>query len=128
MNNKILVVDDMEINREMLKEMLSPYYSVETAENGSEAIDIIKGHTHEFAVILLDLFMPVMDGYGVLKYMQSEKLTDKIHVTVISSEQTDDIKQKCFDLGAADFISKPFNIPLLRERIKNVLESNMAIC
>jgi putative two-component system response regulator len=118
----VLVVDDMDINRDILAEILEEQYSVICAENGRKAIEIMKEHELELAVILLDLIMPVMDGYEVLEYMNINGYLDKIPVLVISGENSISVEKKCLDLGASDFIRKPFDNALVRKRVKNIAE------
>ncbi len=84
MKSKILIVDDVEINRELLKEMLSDSYEVLEAENGQDALKIIKEEMKELKAILLDLVMPVMDGLEVLVRLKKYNITDKIPLELVS--------------------------------------------
>ena len=122
MRNKILVVDDVELNRDILEEILKDDYTIVKAENGRRAMEIIKDSQEEIAVILLDLIMPELDGFGVLKVMKEKKWIDKIPVLIISGENSVETESKCFDYGISDFIKKPFDNALVRKRVKNVAD------
>ena len=84
MKNRILIVDDAYINRELLKEMLSENYEILEAENGKEALDIVENEKY-INGILLDLVMPVMDGFELLEELKKTDIMDKIPVMIISS-------------------------------------------
>ncbi len=120
MRDKVLVVDDVELNRDILEEILKDEYVVVKAENGKRALEIIKEQQEEIAVILLDLIMPELDGFGVLEVMKENKWMDKIPVLIISGENSVETEGKCFDYGIADFIKKPFDNALIKKRVKNV--------
>lgn len=121
MDNRVLVVDDMELNRELLQEMLESEYNVLLAENGKRAMELLHQYQDEVSVVLLDLMMPEMDGFAVLEKMQSEKLIDRVPVIVISGETSTEAEQRCFDYGVSDFIQKPFNESIVQRRVKNVV-------
>lgn len=121
MGNTVLVVDDMEINREILREILSEEYPVETAEDGCEALKIIEERHEELAVVLLDLMMPEMDGFAVLEVMKEKGWFDKIPVLIISGETSVKAERKCFDYHISDFIRKPFDNALVKKRVGNVV-------
>lgn len=120
MGKKVLIVDDMEINREMLREILEDSYEVEEAENGRRALELIEDHHNELAVVLLDLIMPEMDGFAVLKVMKSQGWIDKIPVLVISGEGSLDAERRCFEYGVSDFVRKPFDDVLVKRRVQNI--------
>ena len=117
--NIALVVDDVELNREILTDMLENYYDVLEAGDGLEAEKIIIEKQDEIAVVLLDLMMPVLDGFGVLEYMQRERLTEKLPVLIISGDQDPESERRCLEYGATDFVKKPFNGELVLHRIRN---------
>lgn len=121
MKSKILIVDDVEINRELLKEMLSDSYEVLEAENGQDALRIIKDEMKELKAILLDLVMPVMDGLEVLIRLKKYNITDKIPVLVISGESNAEYENKCFKYGVYDFIGRPFKANLVTKRVANMI-------
>lgn len=121
-SNKILIVDDIEINRDILSEMLEEVYPVETAEDGLQAVNIMSERADEFGAILLDLVMPNMDGLEVLKIMNERGWIEKIPVLIISGEQAVETERECFNLGVADFIRKPFDTTLVHKRVGNIVE------
>lgn len=122
MRNTILIVDDMDLNREMLAEILRTEYDIEEAENGIKALEVIRQKKDELAAILLDLVMPEMDGFQVLEVLNQEKLIGIIPVLVISGENTVETEQRCFSLGISDFLGKPFNSALVKKRVKNAAD------
>lgn len=122
MRNKVLIIDDAEFNREMLREILEEEYPVLLAENGQQGIEMIEKNAHEICVVLLDLVMPVMDGYAVMKSMEQKGYLKRIPVLVISGEQAVDVERRCFDCGVSDFIRKPFDNSLVMKRVKNVID------
>lgn len=121
MQNTVLVVDDMEINREILAEILGEEYQVKTAENGRKALEMIEELHEELAVVLLDLMMPVVDGFTVLEVMQERGWSEKIPVLIISGETSVNAERKCFDYHISDFIRKPFDNALVKKRVRNVV-------
>ena len=121
MRYKILIVDDAYINRELLKEILRDDYDVLEAENGKEAFEVIEKEKGNINAVLLDLIMPVMDGFEVLEHMQSKKILDKIPVIVISGETSMQIEKKCFDYGVSDFIGRPYKTALVQKRVQNMV-------
>jgi putative two-component system response regulator len=118
----VLIVDDMEINREILEEILEDEYKIICAEDGRKAIELIEEHKDRLSVILLDIIMPEVDGYHVLDYMKEHGYIGKIPVLVISGENSIKIEKKCFEMGASDFIRKPFDSTLVHRRVDNVAE------
>lgn len=122
MKNKVLIVDDALINRDILKEILKDTYDILEAEDGKTALEILDAENNEISAILLDLLMPVMDGFQVLEELNSRKVIEKIPVLVISGENSTQNEQRCFELGIADFIGKPFNAQLVRKRVQNAAE------
>lgn len=122
MKNKVLIVDDALINRDILKEILKDTYDILEAEDGKTALEILDAENNEISAILLDLLMPVMDGFQVLEELNARKVIEKIPVLVISGENSTQNEQRCFELGIADFIGKPFNAQLVRKRVQNAAE------
>lgn len=120
MRNKVLIVDDVEINRSILRSILENEYTILEAENGKQALDIIEEQKNGLSAILLDLVMPEMDGKQVLEELNKRKIMGTIPVLVISGENSYEIEQECFDLGISDYIAKPFNNVIIRKRVKNV--------
>lgn len=122
MRSKVLVVDDMEINREILTEILKDDYSIITAENGKRAVELLEEYKEEMALLLLDMIMPEMDGFAVLEVMKEKAWLDRIPVIVISGESAVEVEAKCFDYGVADFVRKPFENILVKRRVKNIVD------
>jgi putative two-component system response regulator len=112
----------MEINREILEEILEDQYSIICAEDGKQAIEIVEQYKTELSVILLDLVMPVMDGYEVMYELMQKGYINKIPILVISGENSVKSEKRCFDMGASDFIHKPFDNTIVRKRVKNIVE------
>ncbi len=122
MQSKALIVDDIRMNRQMLLEILQDEYEVLQAENGKQALQVLEEYHKEIAVVLLDLVMPEMDGYGVLTGMRERKWKDRIPVLVISSEEQVEAEEKCFQYGVSDFIRKPYHKQIVKTRVKNVVD------
>ncbi|MCM1539200.1 MAG: response regulator [bacterium] len=119
MRKKVLVVDDQEMNRELLEQILIEDYDVLKAADGKQALELFEQGTANLEAVLLDLLMPEMDGFAVLEAMKEKGLIGKIPVLVISSENTVNVEEKCFDYGVSDFIHKPFEPSIIRRRVKN---------
>ena len=126
---RVLIVDDEFINREILGNILGNVYDVDFAENGQEAWDKLQGENSDFSLILLDLLMPVMDGFGFISKIQENEILKRIPIIVMTSEKEAEVKS--IKLGAADFITKPYDMPeviLARcERIIQLSEHNTII-
>lgn len=122
MNNKILIVDDIDINRDMLEMILGDTYDILQAENGSQALEIVDQYRETIVTILLDLIMPEMDGYEILQELEKRGYIGKIPVLVISSETSSASEGRCFDYGVSDFIHKPFDASLVKKRVDNIVE------
>ena len=125
MRNKILIVDDSFINRDLLTVLLEDEYVVITCENGLQALVLMEENYNELAIILLDLVMPVLDGVGFLKALQNKSIMKDIPILVISGETNVETEIKCFDYGVFDFIKKPFDNRLVKKRIKNAVDLYM---
>ena len=95
MKDKILIVDDTQLNRELLKDILCEEYDILEAENGREALDIVRHEMTNIAAILLDLIMPVMDGFTFLEELQKLNIMDKVPILVISGEKSVQNEKKC---------------------------------
>ena len=120
----ILIVDDMEINRAILRNLFEQEYNLLEAENGEQALMMIRQYKDSLAAILLDLVMPVKDGYQVMSEMTQNGLMTKIPVIVITSVDSMENEVRAFDLGAADIIIKPFESHVVRRRVQNAVELN----
>ncbi len=122
MRNKVLIIDDAEFNREMLTEILEGEYEMLAAEDGQKGTDLLVQHECEVCVVLLDLVMPVMDGFEVMRIMEQRGYLKHIPVLVISGETAVDIERKCFDYGVTDFIKKPFDNETVLRRVRNMVD------
>lgn len=118
---KILIVDDAPINRMLLSDMLSPTYDIVEAENGAEAVAILEAGAQEFALVLLDIVMPELDGFGVLAYMNKKHWINDLPVIIISSETVPAIIRKAYQLGVSDFMGRPFDTEIVRQRVQNTI-------
>lgn len=121
MRDKILIVDDVEINRELLSEILNEEYTILMAENGKEAMKILEERHEEIAVLMLDLVMPEMDGFAVLRELDRRPWSKNIGIIIISSDNTIKTEAECFDLGVSDFVHRPFDNRLVKKRVNNVV-------
>lgn len=121
MRNTVLIVDDAELNRDILREILEDDYKIMEAENGRTALKLLKNHHEEIAVLLLDLNMPEVDGFGVLETMQREHWMSRIPVLIISGETSVTAEKKCFEYNISDFIKKPFDNTIVKKRVSNVI-------
>lgn len=118
---KILIVDDSELNRELLAGMLEDEYEIYQVENGKKAIDILEENREQFKLVLLDINMPVMDGYEVLSIMKRRKWLDKLPVIVISAEIRGESVKTAYELGASDYFVRPFNAAIVLRRVRNTI-------
>lgn len=124
MRNKILIVDDVEINREMLAAILEDEHEILLAEDGRVAMDILKKHHEEIALLMLDLIMPKMDGFEVLKELKDYPWSKSIGIIIISTEDAPETQEECFELGVDDFARRPYNNNLIRRRVSHVISSH----
>ena len=122
MRSKVLIVDDLEMNREMLAAILEDDYPILEADGGKKAIAMIQKHQSEIAVVLLDLIMPEVDGFAVLEVMKKQGWLKAIPVLVITAESKAEVESKCFEAGVSDFIRKPFDNAIVRNRVKNIVD------
>ena len=117
----ILIVDDSEMNRAILAEMLGENYSILEAEDGVQAVMILRQKHSEIDLVLLDIVMPEMDGYSVLEVMNQQQWIEEIPVVMVSASQEPDSIERAYDLGATDFITRPFDVNVVRRRVLNTL-------
>lgn len=122
MSKKVLIVDDLEINRDMLEMILGDTYDILQAGQGSEALSLVDTYHEDIVTILLDLIMPKMDGYAVLQELEKKGYIGKIPVLIISSETSSAAERRCFEYGVSDFIHKPFDAGLVKKRVDNIVE------
>ena len=119
---KILIVDDAAVNREMLREMLEDSYIIEMAENGQQALRKLLQYKAELTAVLLDLQMPEMDGFAVIAAMRENGWLEQIPVLIISGENAVEVENKCLETGVSDFIHKPFDVSIVKNRVKNTVD------
>ncbi|MEG1912065.1 MAG: EAL domain-containing protein [Cloacibacillus sp.] len=122
MPKKILIVDDQVINRRILKKLLCDQYEIVEAENGAEALAVLEKQSAGLSAVILDLIMPVMDGYSVLEAMEKNQCLSEIPVIVATQEDKKETESRALELGARDFVSKPYNPTVLRKRLANLIE------
>lgn len=122
MKEKILIVDDIAVNREILASMLEGLYQIIEASDGGQAIDILKSENDGIALVLLDLIMPKVDGFAVLQFMKDAGIFARVPVIVISADSDAKTERECLKLGASDFIRKPFDNMTVKNRVKNLAE------
>ncbi len=121
MKQKILIVDDSEMNRSILADMLGEEFDIIEAVNGVEAVAFMRGHEDDIALVLLDIVMPQMDGFEVLAVMNKSHWIDIIPVIMISAEMTPTYVDRAYDLGVTDYISRPFDGRIVRRRVMNTI-------
>ncbi len=121
MKKKILIVDDQEVNRVLLKELLRDDFDIIEAENGEQALKILNEST-DITAILLDLIMPVLDGMGVLAELNRTGMISRLPVFIITAADSMKMLESAYDLGAVDVIPKPFKVVFIKSRIKNIIE------
>ncbi len=122
MKNRILIIDDAEFNRELLRALMEDDYDIEEAEDGQVAVNILNQKWNQIDAVLLDLQMPVMDGFAVIEYMKNNNWINKIPILIITGERSSEIENKCFELGVSDFIMKPFDAGMVKNRVKNMVD------
>lgn len=118
---KILIVDDSEMNRLLLAEILESQYDVTEVENGLQAVQILAENETDFWFVLLDIMMPEMDGFGVLNYINKHYWNDRVVVMMISSDDSPEKINRAYELGAFDYIGRPFDPMIVHKRIANTL-------
>lgn len=118
---KILIADDSEMNRELLAAILEEEYEIIQVNDGVQAVDCLQRQAEEISLLLLDIVMPHMDGFEVLSYMNKEHWIDAIPVVIISSENSPIYIKRGYDLGATDFIGKPFDANMVLRRSANAI-------
>ena len=117
----ILIADDSEMNRSILTDMLGDEYEIMEAENGVEAVSILQKYGNAISLLLLDIVMPEMDGFGVLNVMNKHRWIEDIPVIVISAETASTHVERAYELGVTEFISRPFDALILHRRVVNTI-------
>ena len=118
----VLIVDDSELNRKMLGQMLGSRFDIAEAANGEACLQLLEQNATGISIVLLDIHMPGIDGFTVLEEMNQKNLLEQIPVIMISSEDTVDAVRRAFDLGASDYISRPFDAKVVYQRIINTIQ------
>ncbi len=118
---RLLIIDDSEINREILSTILEDEYEILEAPGGREGIAMLENYGRGIAVVLLDIVMPQMSGFEVLSRMERSGWIDDIPVIMISSEDSDEVVLHAYELGASDYINRPFDVRVVRHRVGNVM-------
>ena len=119
----VLVIDDMELNREYLDEVLSSDYNVVTASSGDEGLQVMEEKYNSVSLVLLDVVMPEKDGFDILREMKERRYTDKVPVIMISSDESEEFVKTAYRLGAADYVTRPKDLPFINQRIANVISA-----
>lgn len=118
----ILIADDVELNRAILCELFQEKYNILEAENGARALALIEQHLEELSVILLDVVMPVMDGFEVLRNLRSRCWIERVPVILITAENNESTALEGYTIGVSDIINKPFNPEIVNRRVENIIE------
>ena len=119
---RILVVDDSEMNREILSEILSEEYDIIEADSGDTCIDMLRKYETGISLVLLDIVMPGMDGFGVLNYMNRHHYLEDIPVIMISSEDSTETVRRAYEMGVSDYINRPFDAGVVHRRVYNTIK------
>ena len=120
--SQILLVDDSKMNRMMLREILGDGYHILEAENGQECLETLQAEAGNIALVLLDINMPGMDGFEVLKAMNANHTIEDIPVIMISSEDSDAAIRRSYELGASDYVNRPFDARIVYRRVTNTIK------
>ena len=120
--SKILLVDDSKMNRMMLTEILGDSYHILEAENGRECLETLQAEAGNIALVLLDINMPFMDGFEVLRAMNANHTIEDTPVIMISSEDSDAAIRRSYELGASDYVNRPFDARIVYRRVTNTIK------
>lgn len=118
----ILIVDDEELSRVLLSQMFSSQYDIIEAKDGKEAIQKLGQHINDIAIVLLDLVMPVLNGFQVLQVLNAKKIVDRIPVVLITAQKDKDVELRCYTLGASAVIAKPYDTEVVCKQVNNIIE------
>lgn len=122
---QILIVDDSQLNRDILSEILGSDYRILTAQGGEECMEKLRQYGNGISLVLLDIIMPGVDGFQVLGQMSRTGIIADIPVIMISSENSDDVMNRAYQMGISDYISRPFDARVVRRRVYNIIKMNM---
>ncbi|MCI8914777.1 MAG: response regulator, partial [Lawsonibacter sp.] len=117
----ILVADDSDMNRNILRAMLEESYDIIEVEDGEQAVAVLQQKEQEISLLLLDLLMPNLDGFGVLTAMNQYSWIESIPVIMITAENTNSSMRRAYNMGVSDFISRPYDMMVVRRRVKNAI-------
>ena len=120
--NKILVVDDKSIDRYMIGGIFRDEYDIIEAAGGQEAINIIAAEHDALAIVLLDIIMPGINGFGVLDYMSEKNLLDSLPVVITTDDSSEETSIEAFKRGGTDMVFKPFEPCIIKKRVQNIIE------
>lgn len=118
----VLIVDDAEMNRMILQDILEDSYRIVEAKTGKEALEKMNYYGQEIALMLLDIVMPEMDGFEVLNHLYENAVLDNLPVIIISSDENNDSIKRAYELGAADYIRRPFDADVVKKRVSNIIK------
>lgn len=121
-NLNVLIVDDSQLNREILSSMLGDQFGIMEASSGEECLELLKQYGTGISIVLLDILMPGMSGFDVLRYMNSDHWIDDIPVIMISSDYTAESVREAYDLGVTDYIRRPFDSKIVFHRVFNTIK------
>ena len=116
-----MIADDSEMNRSLLAAILEDQYEIIEVSNGAEAVALLSQHRSDFSLLLLDIMMPKMDGFEVLTYINKYHWNDTLAVIMISADDSPENIKRAYDLGAFDYISRPFDFTIVHRRISNTM-------
>lgn len=122
MKPQILIIDDSEINRDLLAQMLEGEYQILQAEDGEHGIQMLEQHGREVSLVLLDIIMPGMDGFEVLSYINRRQWIEDIPVIMISGEHTETAIRHAYEFGAVDYINRPYDAKIVYQRVTNTIK------
>lgn len=122
MKRTLLIVDDVKSNRNILKNMLCDEYNLLEASHGNEALAVMTSEFKQISAVLLDLVMPIMDGYEVLDYMQKDTVLSQLPVIVTTGQTDAGSEEHALSLGAKDYVSKPYKSAIIKQRIRNTIK------
>lgn len=120
--DKILIVDDKKMNRYMLGSIFKENFEIVEAKGGREAIEKLEKTGKEFAVMLLDIIMPDIDGFGVLEYLKEHDMLNIVPVVIVTDDSSEQTSDKAFEYNVADMVIKPFEPKLIKRRVENIIE------
>lgn len=115
-------MDDKGINRYMLGDIFREEYEIVEASGGQMAIDIMEKDACNLAVVMLDIIMPAINGFGVLDYMKTKRLLDRLPVVIVTDDDSEETSDRIFEYKVADFVVKPFEPRIIRRRVQNIIE------